>query len=381
MNIAKRIRNIFQTKTAPGKKSLITRRFIIAISLIYSVLILGISTSFHYSMSTGADLLFDALTAHDQDIMTSKTGILIERLNSKKAASKEEIQKEIENYNAGTRDILYVIIFTKTDDENYYRVFNTIPLQNSLELNIPINAIVKENKKINYLKKGILHSIMDPGIYSQENYHWQNIYYPYAIKNRKVILQFLFSASRTHETIKSYSESMWNIRIINIIVTIVTALAVIALTILLLHNYSLLISNLSSYMQKAANGDLGISLNPTSDGELTRLAQSFNTLIEELKDKTDKHISETEGISNLFITGVSFLKKDRLDEAIAIFKTLTIIKPQGFGSFFNLGVAYAKKREYDNAIAVFEQSLRINPSHELTKIYIDKVRGFQNQHA
>jgi tetratricopeptide (TPR) repeat protein len=381
MSIIDTFLNSLKKITVSDKKSLVTRRFIIAISVIYAVLILTVSISFHYSMNASADILFDALISHNQEIIIDKIGTLIERLHDKHAATKEDIQKEIENYNSAVGDILYVIMFAKTDDENYFRILHAIQLKNSLELNISKNTIIKENKKINYLRKGLLNSVVDPNIYSRDNHHWQNIYYPYQIKNRKIILQFLVSVSRTRDAIKHYNDSIRLIRLLNIVMTVVLALAVTALTAIFVQNYSLLIRNLSSYMKKAASGDLGVSLNPTSDDELNQLAQSFNTLMEELKDKTDKRISEAEGINTLFNTGVSILKENRLDEAIAIFKTLTIIKPQGFGSYFNLGVAYAKKREYDNALAVFEQALRINPSHELTRTYINKVRGLQNQDA
>jgi tetratricopeptide (TPR) repeat protein len=140
-------------------------------------------------------------------------------------------------------------------------------------------------------------------------------------------------------------------------------------------------------MKKAAGGDLEVSLNPTEDVELNQLAQSFNTLIDELKDRTEKAVQDAESAQDteeagaIFKTGVSLLKENRLEEAIAIFTTLTIIKPNGFGSFFNLGVAHAKKREYGKAIRMFEEAQRINPQFEVTAAYIEKVKRLQNPDA
>jgi len=381
MNIISKLKRLFQREPAPEKKSIITRRFIIAVSIIYSGLILAAALSFHYSMSAGAAILRDTLATHNQDVIIEKINTLIERLRDKKIASRGELEKEIENYNTFTGDILYLIMFAKTDDENYYRIYGTISLRDNLDLKIAKDAIVRENKKINYLKEGILHSVIDPEIYSKDNFIWQNVYYPYELKGRKVILQFLISVSRTQEAIENYIDSIWNIRVLNIVMTAALTLAVIILTLIFTQNYSLLITNLSRYMKKAVNGDLDVSLNPTADGELAELALSFNILIEELKDKADKSVPEAEGIGSIFNAGVSMLKENRLDEAVAVFKTLTLIKPQWFGSCFNLGVAYAKKREYREAAAMFEEALTLNPSHELTRSYIDKVRRLQNRNA
>jgi tetratricopeptide (TPR) repeat protein len=381
VKIINRIKKIFWSGASSENKSLITRRFIIAVSVIYSVLILAASASFHYSMDTSARILSDALFSHDREAITYKIDTLIERLRDKKAKSKEDIQKEIENYNAAMGDILYAIIFSKTEDENYYRIIHLIQLRNDFDLKLPRNGVVKENKKINYLKKGLLNSTMDPDIYSQDNYHWHTIYYPYEMKGKKIVLQFLVSASKTEESVRNFSDSLRRIRLMNIIVTVVLAIAVTMLTIVFAQNYSLLIRNLSRYMKKAANGDHDVSLNPTADGELTQLAQSFNTLMEELKDKTDRHAPVADGIDDLFGTGVKALKENRLEEAIAIFKTMTIVKPQGFSSHFNLGVAYAKKRDYGSALAAFEQALQLNPSHDLTKTYIQKVQGLNKPDA
>ncbi len=365
--------------TTDGKKSLINRRFIISISIIYSALILAMSASFHYSTSAGTTALFDALKSHNEDLIDTRIGTIVELLKEKRASSKEDLRNIVENKNQAG-DILFVILFTKTEDDNYFRVFHAIQLRDGFSLDLAENLTVRENKKINYLRKGMLHSVLDPVIYSKDNYFWQNTYYPYELKKRNAVLQFMVSASDTQEAIKNYGDSIMNIRVLNIVMTAILVLAVLVLTGVFVQNYSLLIKNLSASMNKAAAGDLGVSLNQTADSELSQLASSFNTLIEELKERTDKR-SEAENLSSLFSTGVAQLKEGSLDEAIAIFKTLTLMKPQGFGSHFNLGVAYAKKREYAKALEAFEQALRINPAHELTRNYMDKINELRGKYA
>jgi tetratricopeptide (TPR) repeat protein len=364
--------NALKKITTTRKKSLINRSFIVSISIIYSVLILAAAASFQYSMNAGSAILFDALKSYNEDLMGGRIGMLVERLREKGATSREDMRNEIENFNFGG-DILFAVFFTKTDDENYFRILHAIPLRSGFDLNLAENATVRENKKINYLRKGLLHGILDPGIYSKDGYRWQNIYYPYQIKNRKAVLQFLVSASRTEEAVKNYHDSIKNIRIFNIFMTVFLVLAVVVISGVFVQNYSLLIKNLSSRMNKAASGDLDVSLNQTSDSDLNLLALSFNTLVEELKEKTDRR-GDVEGLGTLFSTGVAILKENRLDDAAAVFKTLTLIKPQGFSSYFNLGVAYAKKLDYANALAAFEQALKINPTHELTMTYINKIK-------
>jgi tetratricopeptide (TPR) repeat protein len=387
MKMRERLKDIFKKKIYPEKRSIISRRFIIAISIIYSALIIAVSVSFHLITHKNANTLRDALISQNRDFLVKKSQDCVDRLKLKNALSPEDIKKELYNCNTDFGDLLSVIIFTKTNDENYYRIAETLFFHDDLRLNLTRSAVVREQKEVNYLKKGILHASVDPEIYSENGYYWQNVYFPYEIRNRKAVLQFMISALRTQEVIDNYAESIQGTQTSIIVLTVILVIAVVVLSVVFVQNYSLLIRNLSGYMKKAADGDLGVSLNTTEDVELNQLAQSFNTLIDELKDRTEKAAQDTESPQDteeagaIFKTGVSFLKENHLDEAIAIFTTLTIIKPNGFGSFFNLGVAHAKKREYGKAIRMFEEALRINPKFGVTAAYIEKIKKLQNPDA
>jgi tetratricopeptide (TPR) repeat protein len=387
MKFLDRINSMFRKKADPEKRSILSRRFIIAISVIYSTLIIAVAVSFHVITHKNADTLRDALIAQNRDLLIKRVQDCADRMKLKNATSPEDIKKEISNCNTESGDLLSVILFTKTNDENYYRIADTIFFRDDLRLNLKRSAVVREQKEINYLKQGILHTAVDPEIYSESGYYWQNVYSPYDLGNRKAVIQYMLSASRTQEVIVNYAESIQGIRTFIIVLTVILVVAVVLISLIFVHNYSLLLRNLSGYMKKAADGDLQVSLNPTEDIELNQLAQSFNTLIDELKDRTEKAAQEaesspdTEEAGAIFKTGVSLLKENNLDGAIAIFKTLTIVKPNGFGSFFNLGVAYAKKREYDTSIRMFEEARRINPSFEVTEAYIEKVKRLQNPDA
>jgi methyl-accepting chemotaxis protein len=387
MNIFNNIKGILKKKSDLEKRSIISRRFIIAISIIYSALIIAVAVSFHMISHKTAETLRDALVSHNRDVLFKKVQECADRLKSKNAATPEEVKKELSNCNTGSGDLLSVILFTKTADENYYRIADTLFFHDDLRLDLKRSAVVREQKEINYLKQGILHTSIDPEIYSEGGYYWQNVYSPYDLGNRRAVIQYMISASRTREIIDRYAESTQGVRTFITALTAILVAAVVAVSVIFVHNYSLLLRNLSGYMRKAADGDLGVSLNPTEDVELNQLAQSFNTLIDELKDRSEKAAPEPESFpdaeeaSAIFKTGVSLLKDNNLDGAIAIFKTLTMIKPKGFGSFFNLGVAHAKKREYGKAIEMFEEARRINPGFEVTAAYIEKVKRLQNPDA
>ncbi len=404
-----KIKTWFGGNQEEKKRSIISRRFIIAISIIYSALIIATSVSFHVSMARNDGVLKDSLVSNNRDLFLGKIEALAERLKNDKATTPDMIKNELLSYNSSGGDILGVIIFTKTEDDNFFRIADTMMFHDDLNLEVTRSEVVREQKEINYLKMGLINSVVDPDIYSQSGYTWQNVYHPWEIKNKKSVIQFLVSATRLQATIDAYSASTKSVRIFNIIFTAVLVISVAVLSVIFLHNYSLLLSNLSHFMKKAADGDLDVSLNQTGDDELNQLALSFNTLIDELKDKTARtshepgpppeqvpsrgempqseqeqsqdQADEADSMGVIFTTGVSMLKENRLEEAIAIFLTLTIMKPNGFGSFFNLGVAYAKTRDYDKAIKMFEEAARINPSFEVTAQYIEKVKRLQNPDA
>ncbi len=375
------IMSYFHAWNSTGKKSLISRRFIIGISIIYSVMILAASFSFHYSMGRNSAILRDTIASVNHDLLTEKTEILAERLGYKKSFTTNDIKREIESHAALSNDLLSVIMYKKTEDENFFQILDTIQFPGGLGLKMEKNSIVREDKKINYLKKGLLNVVVDPDIYRRDNLSWQNIYHPCVINNKKAVIQYMFGASQTREAVERYLDATGTIRLMNVVISVVLVIAVTVLTIIFVQNYTLLLRNLSVYMKKAAGGDLDVSLNTTADIELSRLAESFNTLIEELKDKTGKAAAEPEGTGVMFGAGVALLKENRLEEAIAIFTALTIVKPGGFGGHFNLGVARAKNREYAGAIAAFEEAYRLNPSYELTARYIEKIKGLQNPDA
>lgn len=410
MNIFHRIKKTPTGRSDLRKKSVISRRFIIALSVIYSVLILAVSISSNVIMHTNAETLREALESSARDIMLERSELIVSHLQQAGIHSSDGITRYLQEYNASSGRLIAAIIFTKTSDENYFRTSDMVLFHDNFAPDLKRWSIVQQGKDINYLKKGLVHGTVDPTIYTQDGYRWQNAYYPIEIGKKKAALLLMMSASATSDILLRYADDTRTAKTTLIVITVILILAVVLLTLVFLQNYSLLLSNLSRFMEKAAGGDLNVSLRKTGDDELDQLAQSFNTLIEEMKDLSSRPSAETErgpepapsaseaaapqeipapaapdgavtgagtpedetGI--LFTTAVAFLKSSQLDDAIAIFRTLTIVKPQSFGSWFNLGVAHAKKREYENAIRMFEEARSLNPSFDVTSQYIDKLK-------
>lgn len=411
MNIIQRFRNLLTGLSDPRKKSVISRRFIIALSVIYSSLIIAVAITFNVIMHKNAETLRDALESNARDTMLERTELIVSRLQSSGMISPGAISGKLREYNAGSGRLLAAIIFTKTTDENFYRTSEIILLHDTFAPDLQPRSIVRQEKEVNYLKKGLVHGVVDPSIYSEDGYCWQNAYYPIDLGKKKGILQLMMTATTTRETIEGYVADTKTTQTVMIVIAALLVLAVVLLTLIFLQNYSLLLGNLSQFMEKAAGGDLNISLKETGDDELDQLAQSFNTLIEEMKDLSarpspepgtqtapvsaalepapspeDKPAPPAPGESGtaaeppsddsgvLFTSAVALLKNNELDDAIAMFRTLTIVKPQGFGSWFNLGVAHAKKRDYEKAILMFEEARRLNPVFEVTTQYIEKLK-------
>ncbi|HOD16012.1 MAG TPA: tetratricopeptide repeat protein [Spirochaetota bacterium] len=414
MNIIQRFRNILSGLSDPRKKSVISRRFVIALSVIYSSLILSVAISFYIIMHLNAATLKETLESNSRDIMLERTELIVSRVQSAGNPTITGITNELRAYNRNTGKLVAAFIFTKTSDENYFRLAESLLFHDDFRPGLERSAVVREEKETNYLKKGLLHGTVDPAIYSLGGYCWQNVYYPCALGNKKAVLQLMMSASTTRDTLENYTAETRDTRITIIAITAILVLAVILLTLIFLQNYSLLLGNLSQFMEKAAGGDLNVSLKQTGDDDLDQLAQSFNTLIEEMKDLSARPVAGPESApapaaaavtvpeekpapaapdagsgaetpadetSALFTAAVALLKNNELDDAIAIFRTLTIVKPQGFGSWFNLGVAHAKKRDYEKAIRMFEEARRLNPVFDVTSQYIEKIKRLMGPDA
>ena len=363
----------------------LSAKFLSAITAVYAVLIIILSFSFHYILKTNSEILKEILLTNNEYLLLKKSGMIIQQLGKDEIKEMQKLADNIREYCRDDEDFLWVLIFNKTYDENYFKVKSKIPMNPLMKIDIRKNWTVKEEKKTNYMQKALTGRVIDPIIYSSKGIYWQSIYYPFKIKDTTYVIEFFISSLRVSTALNEYTEVINRTKMnILYVTTIVTALVII-ITLLFTHNFTRIIKNLSEYMRKAAAGEFNVSLNESADTDLNELALSFNTIVSELKGLKEKEnlvrdMENKDSLNDLFKFGVNMLKENRFDDSINIFKTLTMLKPDGFGSYFNLGVAYAKKREYGSSLAMFNMALESNPNHEHTINYIGKVRKLQKLH-
>ncbi len=364
----------------------ISRKYIIATSMLFSLLVVLLSVSFLFILKANRSLIEETLIRNNEYLLIEKVRTLVDRLELNPGKTTRELSGRIRELCTGDDAFLYAIVLGKTADENYFEVRDTIPFSKVVNPGVSKKSVVREDKEANYLRQALMKPTIDPKLRETSGIYWQSVYFPYKMNNKSLVLEFLMSSSGTKTAIDEYAAGITKIKRYIIILAIVLIGVVIISGMLFIQNFSILIRNLSRSMRKAARGELDVNLNTAADDELTELAHSFNSLIGEMKElkakeKIAPELENRDMLGDIFKFGVSLLKENRLDDSIALFKTLTLLKPEGFGGYFNLGVAFAKKGEYGTSIEMFARALQANPQHELTLQYIEKVKRLQLQHG
>jgi len=368
-------------ETPAQKYFTLSRRFILAVGIIYSLLIIATSLTVNLAIRKNSEILKSTIDEYSSRTLIDRAKTAGDALTLRNASSIKEIENTIKDYCTEEKGFLHAIIYSKTDDENYFKVMDIIGLSEAITVDLRKDDVVREIKDTNYLKNGLIRETADPEIYSSGSRRWKNVYVPYTAGEKRRVVQFMLSAPASFEAMEVFNESTRTVRFASTVVSIALVVAVVALTALFLHNYSLLISNLSSYMREAAGGNLDLALNPAADAELQQLAVSFNSLIEEMrdiKDTQEKATADAISAGDLFKNAVAMMKDQKYEEAVPLFMTLLHAGRYNFGSYFNLGVAQAKLRNYAASLELFQKAIEINAAHELTQQYIDKVKRLQN---
>ncbi len=348
------------------RRSRVSTRFVLSISLIYSFIIVLIMFSFLYILKINSNLLRETVIKNNDLFIYNKVDLLINRISEKNVQNTHELLLELKKYGEKDNEILYILLFSKTNDDDFFRLINKLDLNKSVKIKTRTNKIIREKKTNNYLKKGLFEPVIDPQIYTINNIYYKTVYYPFNIKNSNIVIKFLISSSEVITTLEQYSQKINRIKKYSVIIAIGTVITVIITTLLFIYNFTLLIKNISRNIKKATDGSFKTAFN-SADDDLNELANSFNSIVSELKERKESY-------GDLFKLGVDLLKEKKYNDAISVFKTITIMKPDTFGSYFNLGVAYAKQKKYKVSVEMFTKALNINPGHNLTQDYITKVK-------
>ena len=242
-------------------------------------------------------------------------------------------------------------------------------------------SALSEARSGEIIRRGLTEISVDTEIRSKNGHAWQNVFFPLPGDKKNHLVMMQSPAYNALAILRKFEESSNTMKIRVLIITSISMVVVIFLVLLFTHNITMFVDNLSGSMRKAAEGDLSVTLNPHADRDFSKLATSFNTLIEELRsrEKDIEELNQKDDLSDIFKMAVSTLKTGQIENAITLFNTVIILKPDSFGSFFNLGVAYARIREYEKSADMFNRALEINPEHQLTMSYIEKVKAIREK--
>ncbi len=272
-------------------------------------------------------------------------------------------------------------IFTRTSDDNYYRLSEIVMANPELAATFKKGTALSEGRSGEIIRRGLTEISVDTEIRSKNGHAWQNVFFPLPGDKKNHVVMMQSPAYNALAILRKFEESSHTMKIRVLIITSISMVVVIFLVLLFTHNITMFVDNLSGSMRKAAEGDLSVTLNPHADRDFSKLATSFNTLIEELRsrEKDIEELNQKDDLSDIFKMAVSTLKTGQIEDAITLFNTVIILKPDSFGSFFNLGVAYARIREYEKSAGMFNRALEINPEHQLTMSYIEKVKAIREK--
>lgn len=351
------------------------KKFAIVFTSINALLILALTAIYIFQLNKNKEFIKKIIFEKSHYTATEKVETIKKIINRSEYKTYKDFYKELKSLSENDNQILNIAIFTKTLDENFFRVKSIIKLNKNIKLPFRKNQKIGEKSNENFIKKGRYELTLDPSLYSQEVLFWHNVYCPKTINNKRYVLKFSINTTSIVNSLSSYIDNEKINRNFIIITALSFIFILLIISILYANSHSAFINRLTSFVEKASHGNLEISINEKANADITKLANSFNTLIDDLKEKEKKinNLENKDNLSDIFKAGVKFLKINKIDQSISIFKTLTIIKPNGFASYFNLGVAYIKNKNFDKSIMMFEKALELNPEHIDTKACLEKA--------
>ncbi|MCX7677864.1 MAG: tetratricopeptide repeat protein [Spirochaetes bacterium] len=360
----------------------LSRNLLVGILTVFFVLMATMVITFYVLMAQNSKLVESFLVRASQEYALTITSHFVGKFQHIRFSTVEQIEKELKNNAPHDISILGTIAFARTADESYFRVLSKISFNATFTIPIERGALVASHFGSEYLKKGLLRPTVEPAVHMHNSIAWLNVYYPFTFQNRNAVLCVMVSSTENLEAIKDYQRSLAMQKKIVLAVHFVAAVVVISILFFFIRNYQLILRYLASSLQRAKAGDFSVSISAAGDDELFEVASSFNSLIEELKTLKGKHVHASENVlAKIFTMGVEKLKKGECEDAIHLFYTLTLFRPESFGSFFNLGVAYAKMRRYEESLQMFDRALEMNPQHELALLYKTKVQDLQMKYG
>lgn len=357
----------------------ISRSLFIGISAVFFLLVVLMAFSFHYMIVKNSAFLRSLVMRSGEEYALGRSSMIVERVGASRIMSIEALGAELRRHAASDGSILGIMIFGRTADDNYFRLLFKSSFNASFAIDVEAGSVVTLENFNDYLQKGLFAPAVDPTIHASGAFAWRNVYHPFRMERRNLVVCFIVSSVGGLAVLEEYEASIEKLKRIVVIIHSMAAVAVVAFLVFFLHHYRLLLNALAHSMRRASNGDLSVSISAPGGDELEELAASFNSLVEELRvmKEREKSIPPRDNLDDVFKAGVEKLKSGMLEDAVHLFSALAILRPESFGSYFNLGVAYAKMRRYTESIEMFDRALAANPNHEMAQSYRQKVRELQ----
>lgn len=360
------------------KPETLTGKFILIITIIFLCFLLIISIIYSSALKANERMFRETfLNATNSSLLTSARSISLS-LEKGYSFTPSDIREHIKFIVNQNDSVISAVIYRSTPDENYFKPLYTVNTDKGIEIPLEDGNAVRQQKDENYLRRGLAGPVADPSIYFSGSSYWQNIYIPVKVGKRNHVIQLFISSNDAVRLFEEQSRISKRYIIYTFIALFLTAAAIACTSGWFYYNFSQLISNLTGSIRKAASGNPDVRLNEkAADPSLAELASSFNMLVEELRYvRTDSSSSRSgSDTKNLFSLGVSLMKDGKLEESIIVFESLTSIKPDSFACIFNLSVAYARSGRYQEALTGFHEAERLNPDHEKTQTYINRIQN------
>ena len=146
-----------------------------------------------------SEMITEKQTVEDQNNLAKlistnepRTKLIFSFYNTKVFPSEKDFFKESADFLSADEDILSYSVFTKTADENYYKVIKASPMTGGRKLPFSEGMQIMESSETNYLKKGLYETAIDDKIYSEDGTRFFNIYIPAKFGKKDCVIQFSF---------------------------------------------------------------------------------------------------------------------------------------------------------------------------------------------
>ena len=125
----------------------ISVKFVAIIAVIYTVLIIILSFSFNTILKTNSDVLKDVLLTNNEYLLMERADMIIEKLQNEEIKNLKSLSLQLWKLCSKNDNFLYTMIFSKTADDNYFKVRRKIRLNPQMKIKIRQNSIVNEKKE------------------------------------------------------------------------------------------------------------------------------------------------------------------------------------------------------------------------------------------